>query len=269
MEPELEDVEVTLPTPKPIMLDGVSIMETEDGGVEIDLEPEEEDEEETVDPSIHGANLADHVDDDTLNAIASLLLEGVEQDKQSRSEWEETLAKGIELMGLRIEERTIPFEGACGVFDPLMAEAVVRWQSTAMSELFPAKGPVKAQVIGIPNMALEDQASRVEQWMNLYSHRLQHRVSAGIWQRHEHVLQRLAAGINFLELTRSHREVVVFEPNTLRAHTAGEVLQRRGIDQVTLAHCRSQRAVAQQVRVPDAIETKTGHEAVVDQARFA
>lgn len=168
MEPELEDVEVILPTPKPMMLDGVSIMETEDGGVEIDLEPEEEDDEGTVDPSIHGANLADHVDDDTLNAIASLLLEGVEQDKQSRSEWEETLAKGIELMGLRIEERTIPFEGACGVFDPLMAEAVVRWQSTAMSELFPAKGPVKAQVIGIPNMALEDQASRVEQWMNLY-----------------------------------------------------------------------------------------------------
>jgi hypothetical protein len=167
MEPELEDIEVMLPAPGPIMVDGVSIMETEDGGVEINLEPED-DVEISVDASVHGANLADHVGDETLNGLASTLLEGVDQDKQSRTDWESMLAKGIELMGLKIEERTTPFEGACGVFDPLMAEAVVRWQSSAMAELFPAKGPVKTQVIGIPNVMLEDQASRVEQWMNLY-----------------------------------------------------------------------------------------------------
>jgi hypothetical protein len=103
-----------------------------------------------------------------LAGLSEQLMSGVEEDKQSRSDWETTMEKGIQLLGLKIEDRTTPFNGACGVFDPLMAEAVIRWQATARGELMPAAGPVKTQVIGVPNAQLEDQAERVKSWMNLY-----------------------------------------------------------------------------------------------------
>lgn len=166
MEPELEDIEIEMPPPQPVEIDGVTVLETEDGGVEIDLDPQPI--IDMVDASVHDANLAEHLPETTLNSLATSLLEGVEVDKESRSEWETMMAEGIKLMGLQIEERSDPFEGACGVFDPLMAEAVVRWQSTAMAELMPAKGPVKCQIVGVENSALSAQASRVEAWMNLY-----------------------------------------------------------------------------------------------------
>lgn len=167
MENEDDITEITLDAPAAVMVDGVSVMETDDGGVEIDLEPVIE-SLFSVDASVHTANLAEHIDERELSALASTLIEGMEIDKESRKAWEDMGSKGIELMGLKIEERSTPFEGACGVYDPLMAEAVVRWQSTAMAELFPASGPVKTQIIGIANPALEAQASRVQQWMNLY-----------------------------------------------------------------------------------------------------
>lgn len=170
MEPEEleDDIEIEVGgLPAPEMVDGVLVTELEDGGVEIDLDPVFEALSE-VPFDVHDANLAEHFDDRKLSGIADTLMEGVTKDKESRAEWESMLAKGIDLMGLKIEERTTPFDGACGVYDPLMAEAVVRWQSTAMSELFPASGPVKTQVIGVSNVALEDQASRVQAWMNLY-----------------------------------------------------------------------------------------------------
>ena len=163
-----DDIEIEVGgLPAPEMVDGVLVTELEDGGVEIDLEPILE-SLSSVPFEVHDANLAEHLDDKELSSVADTLMDGITKDKESRAEWESMLAKGIDLMGLKIEERTTPFDGACGVYDPLMAEAVVRWQSTAMSELFPAAGPVKTQVIGISNTALEDQASRVQSWMNLY-----------------------------------------------------------------------------------------------------
>lgn len=169
MEPEIpedEMLDVEVPPLESFMVDGMSLTETEDGGVEIDLEPQRA--LPPVEASVHGANLAEHIDEDDLNDLASTLLNGVEDDKKSREEWETMLATGIKLMGLTIETRTTPFDGACGVYDPLMAEAVIRWQSTAMAELMPAAGPVKAQVIGVSTVPLEEQASRVRAWMNLY-----------------------------------------------------------------------------------------------------
>jgi hypothetical protein len=163
-----DDIEIEVGgLPAPEMVDGVLVTELEDGGVEIDLEPILE-SLSSVPFEVHDANLAEHLDDKELSSVADTLMDGITKDKESRAEWESMLAKGIDLMGLKIEERTTPFDGACGVYDPLMAEAVVRWQSTAMSELFPAAGPVKTQVIGVSNTALEDQASRVQSWMNLY-----------------------------------------------------------------------------------------------------
>ena len=148
----------------PEMVDGAEITELDDGGVEIDFEPEEDVEDEIL----HDSNLALHMDDMDLTGLGEMLLGGVEEDRQSRAEWETTMSEGIKLMGLKIEDRTTPFRGACGVYDPLLAEAVVRWQAVACGELLPASGPVKTQIIGVANEQLEAQASRVKDFMNLY-----------------------------------------------------------------------------------------------------
>ena len=159
-----EGVDIEIEEVGPLMIDGAAVMETEDGGVEIDFEPELDIDEEPA----HDANLALYMDDMDLNSLGETLLSGVEEDRQSRGEWETTMAAGIKLMGLKIEDRQTPFRGACGVFDPLLAEAVVRWQAVAVGELLPASGPVKTQIVGVANEALEAQASRVQQFMNLY-----------------------------------------------------------------------------------------------------
>jgi hypothetical protein len=148
----------------PEMVDGAEITELDDGGVEIDFEPEEDVEDEIL----HDSNLALYMGDMDLTGLGEMLLGGVEEDRQSRAEWETTMSEGIKLMGLKIEDRTMPFKGACGVYDPLLAEAVVRWQAVACGELLPASGPVKTQIIGVANEQLEAQASRVKDFMNLY-----------------------------------------------------------------------------------------------------
>ena len=158
------DVEYEIDIGGPEMVDGAEITELDDGGVEIDFEPAEDEEEEIR----HDSNLALHMNDMDLTGLGEMLLSGVEEDKQSRGEWEATMSEGINLMGLKIEDRSTPFKGACGVFDPLLAEAVVRWQAVACGELLPAGGPVKTQITGVANEQLEAQASRVKDFMNLY-----------------------------------------------------------------------------------------------------
>jgi hypothetical protein len=148
----------------PEMVDGAEITELDDGGVEIDFDPEEDVAEEIL----HDSNLALYMDDMDLTGLGEMLLGGVEEDRQSRAEWETTMSEGIKLMGLKMEDRSMPFKGACGVYDPLLAEAVVRWQAVACGELLPASGPVKTQIIGVANEQLEAQASRVKDFMNLY-----------------------------------------------------------------------------------------------------
>ena len=147
----------------PEMVDGAEITELDDGGVEIDFDPAEDEEEEIT----HDSNLALHMDDMDLTSLGEMLLSGVEEDRQSRGDWEATMSEGIKLMGLKIEDRQTPFKGACGVYDPLLAEAVVRWQAVACGELLPASGPVKTQITGVANEQLEAQASRVKDFMNL------------------------------------------------------------------------------------------------------
>ena len=158
------DAEYEIEMDGPEMVDGAEITEMDDGGVEIDFDPEMDVEEE----SRHDSNLALYMDDMALNGVGEMLLSGVEEDRQSRAEWETTMSEGIKLMGLKIEDRQTPFKGACGVYDPLLAEAVVRWQAVACGELLPAAGPVKTQVIGVANEQLDAQASRVKDFMNLY-----------------------------------------------------------------------------------------------------
>ena len=157
-------VEVEIPQ-EDMMVDGARMTEEDDGGVTVDFDPEVEGE---GDPEQHDANLAEFMSDMDLNGLAETLMDGVSEDKESRGEWEATMQRGIELLGLKIEDRTMPFQGACGVYDPVMAEAVIRWQAVARGELMPAAGPVKTQIVGISTPELEDQGQRVRDWMNLY-----------------------------------------------------------------------------------------------------
>lgn len=159
------EIDIEIPDEEGELVDGALVLENEDGSVDIDFAP---DVSVGIEVDRHDANLAEYMDDMDLAGLAETLMSGVEEDRESRSDWETTMTRGIELLGLKIEDRSTPFQGACGVFDPLMAEAVIRWQAVARGELMPASGPTDTVIVGVPNPSLEDQASRVKAWMNLY-----------------------------------------------------------------------------------------------------
>jgi len=129
-------------------------------GVEITLEHEPEY------PTDHDANLAEYIDERELSTIASDLLDDYETDQSSRKEWVDTYVDGLKLLGLKYEDRTEPWPGACGVFYPLLSEAAVRFQAESIMETFPASGPVKTQIVGVLNKEKEDAAERVKEDMN-------------------------------------------------------------------------------------------------------
>ena len=114
----------------------------------------------------HMANLAEVIDEAVLGEISSELRGLYEEDMESREEWEEGYTKGLDLLGIKYQERTQPFEGASGVTHPLIAESVTQFQAQAYKELLPAGGPVKTQVLGSKTMEKEAQASRVKNFMN-------------------------------------------------------------------------------------------------------
>tara|TARA_R100001510_G_C7655582_1_gene214818 strand:- start:238 stop:2715 length:2478 start_codon:yes stop_codon:yes gene_type:complete len=114
----------------------------------------------------HDANLAEFVEDKELNVIASDLVSAYHSDKESRADWERSYIEGLDLLGLKHEDRTMPWDGACGVFHPLLTESVIRFQSQAIQELFPASGPVKTSIVGKITDEKEKQANRVEDYLN-------------------------------------------------------------------------------------------------------
>jgi len=141
-----------------------------DGGVIVEFKnPAEEllsDEqiEETDDEFYR--NLADEIDDDVLQDISQEVYDNFVADKDSRGEWESMFERGFDLLGLKLEETSEPFEGACTAVHPVLIESAVKFQSKATQELFPASGPVKSQIIGNVSEEKEDQAQRVEEFMN-------------------------------------------------------------------------------------------------------
>jgi hypothetical protein len=135
--------------------------ETEDGGMLIDFDPNAF--EQTGD---FFANLADEMSEDALQKLSSELVGQYQGDRDSRSEWEDTYIKGLDQLGLKIEDRTLPWPGACGVFHPMLTEAVVRFQSQAITEIFPSAGPVHTKVLGLDTKEKEKQAMRVQNYMN-------------------------------------------------------------------------------------------------------
>jgi hypothetical protein len=112
------------------------------------------------------ANLAEYLDEGALSDLAGEMLENFQTDKDSRKDWEKTYFDGLELLGLNMQERMEPWEGACGVFHPILSEAVVRFQADSIMETFPASGPVRTQIIGKITKNKEDAAARVREDMN-------------------------------------------------------------------------------------------------------
>lgn len=129
-------------------------------GLEIEIEPGEKEEDE------FSANLAEEIPDDVLAMIAGDLIGEYEEDVSSRKDWMQTYVDGLELLGMKLEERAEPWEGACGVYHPLLAEALVKFQSETIMETFPAAGPVKTQIIGKETPAKKASAERVQDDMN-------------------------------------------------------------------------------------------------------
>jgi hypothetical protein len=129
-------------------------------GLEIDLMPEPE----TADT--FDANLAEYMDDGELQTLASELIDLVDADINSRKDWTDMFVKGLEVLGMKYEERTEPWNGACGVYSPLLTEAAIRFQSEMITETFPAQGPVKTQIIGAVDRLKEEAAERVRDDMN-------------------------------------------------------------------------------------------------------
>lgn len=152
-EPDLE-IEIVNP-------EAVSI-ETEDGGMIFDFDPQDS----LTGMIPHDANLAEYIDDGELRGIATDLVGQYKSDKESRSDWERTYIEGLDLLGLKHEDRTTPWDGACGVFHPLLTEAVIRFQSQSIQELFPAAGPAKTSVVGVVTDEKQDQAQRVQDYLN-------------------------------------------------------------------------------------------------------
>ena len=151
VEPDLE-IEIEDPESVSIGMDGL----------EITLEPGDEDEEEAE----FSENLAEILDSGELAQIAGDLIGDFDDDIASRRDWIQTYVDGLELLGMKVEDRTEPWPGACGVYHPLLTEAVVKFQAETMMETFPAQGPVRTQIIGRETPQKRDAAMRVQDDMN-------------------------------------------------------------------------------------------------------
>jgi len=136
--------------------------------VEIEIElPGEEEEQPTIEEEDEfGENLAEKIDDNVLQSMAYDLLGHYDADIRSRKDWMETYVKGLKLLGLKYEERSEPWSGACGVFHPMIMESAVKFQSETIMETFPAAGPVKTQIVGKDTKEKEEAAVRVKEDMN-------------------------------------------------------------------------------------------------------
>jgi len=153
---EGEELEIVIENPE-----SVGVFD-EEGGMVIDFDPNA--------PELmgvqHDSNLAEFMGDGDLDALASELVAQFESDRQSRADWEDSYIRGLDLLGLKFEDRSTPWEGACGVFHPMLSEAVIRFQAQTIQEIYPASGPVKTSIVGKITDEKTKQAHRVENYLN-------------------------------------------------------------------------------------------------------
>ena len=148
-----EGLSIDIVNPEMVTLD--------DGSVEITLIPNSEEDESEFDE-----NIAEVMKESELSTFASDLIEDIDADLNARKEWADTFAKGLEVVGFKYEERTQPWDGACGVYSTVLAEAAIRFQAETMSETFPAAGPVKTKILGRVTKEKEEASLRVSEDMN-------------------------------------------------------------------------------------------------------
>jgi hypothetical protein len=160
------DLEIEIEDPESVTLDM--------GDVEIELRPGEDTDEE------FDANLAEFMDDSELQSLGEELVGEFDKDINDRKDWMQTYVDGLKLLGLKYEDRTEPWQGACGVFHPMLTESVVRFQSEGITETFPAAGPVKTVILGKETPEVEEASARVREDMNyqltdvMYEYRPEH-----------------------------------------------------------------------------------------------
>ena len=156
----IEDLAAQMPEPDlEIVIEDPEAVHIGIGDLEIDIEPEADEDE-------FNANLAEDMDEGLLTDLSSELLGEYQADVDSRKEWLDTYVDGIDLLGMKLEDRTEPWPGACSVVHPLLSEALVKFQAETMSETFPAAGPVKTQIVGKITKEKEEAAERVKDDMN-------------------------------------------------------------------------------------------------------
>ena len=160
-----EGMNVEVPQPETFE-GGAEIMQNPDGGATIQALMGEEGIMVQAEQYDHNANLAEVLDEKLLNELSSELRGQYEEDLESRDEWKEGYVKGLDLLGIKYEERTEPFDGASGVTHPLIAESVTQFQAQSYKELLPSGGPVKINIMGNRTLEREAQAARVREFMN-------------------------------------------------------------------------------------------------------
>ena len=164
---EFTETEVTeIETPMEDIMESseeVEVVPTEDGGAEVSFDPNAE---ENLQTQNHFDNLAELLEDNELDPLASELYDKYTEYKESRGDWEETYRNGLSLLGFKYESRTEPFRGAAAVTHPVLAEAVTQFQAQAYKELLPSDGPVRSQILGAITPEKQDQANRVKDFMN-------------------------------------------------------------------------------------------------------
>ena len=166
------EISIEIESSGEVMEDGTTASmeyDPEDGGVVIEFKPPEDDRakeqiEETEEEFYR--NLVDDLDEEFLQDLSEEVYENFEADKDSRAEWESMFERGFELLGLKLEEASEPFEGACTAVHPIMIESAVKFQSKAIQELYPPSGPVKTQILGNVTEEKQEQANRIKQFMN-------------------------------------------------------------------------------------------------------
>ena len=155
--------EVSTPDEEIESSEGVEVTMDEEGGAEIDFDPNSVAGTES---DQHFSNLAEIMDDQYLDELGSKLYDQYTEYKESRADWEQSYREGLDLLGFKYERRTEPFRNASGVNHPVLAEAVTQFQAQAYKELLPADGPVRSQVLGDLTDQKQDQATRVKDFMN-------------------------------------------------------------------------------------------------------
>jgi hypothetical protein len=199
-EEETEQLEIEIVNPDMVTLD--------DGSMEVTIMPGAE----GVNTGAFDDNIAENMDDDQLAAVADELLGNIDSDLESRKEWADTFVRGLDVLGFKYEERSEPWEGACGVYSNVLAEAAIRFQAETMSETFPAQGPVKTKILGEETREKLEAANRVKADMNyqLTENMVEYR------SEHERLLYNLGlAGSGFKKVyydPNLGRQVAVFVP---------------------------------------------------------